>query len=200
MSRLLDFTSIGILVKVIDQSLTKILKLRLSELLQFILDRVNLVVQLINLVGNILLVELATLDDLGDKDKLLRVREPRKVTNPRVLHCHHLVSLLLVTGLNSVFSKGGEGLGDDSDQEVEEKNDIEDATEEEHKPVTFSVELQITELTKGGEERVLPSNNIWAPILVVVCLKLAHGFSSVRTSTWINHNVSVAAIFTRIHD
>lgn len=199
MSSIHHLTITGILAKVLEQSLAKIFKLNLGELHQFIFDRVNLVVQLINLVGNILLVELAAPDDLGDKDKLLRVGELREVSEPRVLHSHHLVGLLLVTCLNGVCSKGGEGLGDDSNQEVEEKNDIEDATKEEHEPVTFSVVFQVTtELTKGGKERTLPCNHIWAPVRVVVFFKAAHAITSVCTPTWINHNYICTVISSTI--
>ena len=199
MSNFHRLTITGILAKVLDQSLAKIFKLNRGELHQLIFDRVNLVVQLINLVGNILLVELAAPDDLGDKDKLLGVRKLREVSEPRVLHGHHLVGLLLVTCLNGVFSKGGEGLGDDSNQEIEEKNDIEDATEEEHEPVTFSVVFQVTtELTKGGKERILPRNHIWAPVRVVVFFKATHAITSVRIPTWINHNYSGIVISTTI--
>lgn len=109
-SSLRHLTIIGILAKVLEQSFAEILKLNLGELLQFIFDLVNLVVKLIDLVGNILLVELAALDDFRDKDKLLGVGQRREESEPRVLHCHHLDGLLLVTCLHGVCSKYGEGL------------------------------------------------------------------------------------------
>ena len=145
--------TVALFGQLLDNGFTKELKLFLSEMLQLFFNIVDLGVKLFDLVTVIVLVELLTVDNLGDKDELFGVRLSRVETQPGVLHHDHLTSFLLVTLGHRRAHEVSECLRDNRDQEIEKQDNVEDSAEEEDEPVTLSVVSKfISELTKGSQE------------------------------------------------
>ena len=177
--------------KPIDDSFTESLKLILRKLHQLSFHRINLLVQLINLVHYIVVIKLRAPDNLGDKEKFFGIRHLREEAVPGVLHDNHLFSLFLVTGLRGSTKEVGECFRNDGNQEIEKQDNVDNDAKEENEPVTLSVEFKSwVELAKSGQEWLLPSDDIGAPVLVVIFLETGHLVTAINQKTVVNDDRS----------
>ena len=130
----------------------------------FILERVHLDRFLFFII-----IDVVAADLFGDKDELIRVVGNLAISEQLVLHHADLLSLFLVPVSHLVVGDARVSLRDDSNQKVQKNDNVEEASDKNHDPVTISVVLNfLLSATKRGEtERILPGDHVTLQVLFV---------------------------------
>ena len=132
----------------------------------------NFFLELVHPVGFLFMIffDVVAADLFSDKDELIVVVGSLAISEQLVLHHTDLLSLFLVSVGHLVFGDPGVSLRDDSDQKVQKNDNVEQASDKDHDPVTLPVVFNfISCATKSSEtERLLPGDNIALQVLFVI--------------------------------
>ena len=116
----------------VKNGISEKLELVLDIILEVVWSFIDLLAEFLDLVGDVLFLNLLAADDLSDKEKLIRISFclPHH-SDKRVLHRADVIDHLSVAGLDLLFSDIIESLTENGNQQVEQNDNVEDATEEE---------------------------------------------------------------------